>query len=407
MKTFWMVGALLTAGLAGTAHAQSGAASLGGGMVWELQGLTDGGQAVNFSPSLKNPTLQFDGTNASGKAPCNVYRAAYTATDTTLKFGPLISTRIACPELPLEQRYLNLLGSATGYRVANSVLTLTGAQGGQLVFRQRSGAKSAQPVQPATVQPGASVPTATAPSASAAVLKGTSWRLMTLNGRAPITAVPVSFRFDGAQLSGSDGCNSYGGEAKTDGTTIRATSPIIQTEKACLTGSADKVPSLPALLQRGASYRLSGPTLTLTGDGNAWVFAALVTTQTAPATPPSPPTQPSAPVNGTVPANAPLPSAVTLFDRASTAGFGPDEDLYIVGPVQQDCTGVAAGRCLIVKQPGETAWKLMSGQIEGFTFRPGVISLLRVRVERVTTVQADGSNVRYRLVRVLGTQLVR
>ena len=382
---------LLAALASGLAGAQSLPSLPVDGMVWELQRLVDDGQSVNFPASLGNPSVAFDAKASAGTAGCNTYRAPYASRQDLLRFGQISTTRMACaaPRMALEAQFLRLLKSTGRYTIAGNVLTLYSGSSDLLVFRQRSGAKPVQPGQPSPVQPGITTPNTSAPVAPAPVLNGVSWRLLTLNGQTPKTTVAVSLKVDVARLGGSDGCNSFGSEAKTDETTIRATSPIVQTEMACVTSSADKVPSLPALLQRGATYRISGHTLTLTGDGNTWVFTALVTTQTTP------------------PVVPPLPSAVTIFDRSSAADLGPDEDLYIVGPQQQNCTGVAAQRCLIVKQPGETAWKLFYGQIEGFTFRPGVISLLRVRVERVATPQADGSNVRYRLVRVLGTQLVR
>ncbi len=369
---------LLAALASGLAGAQTLTSPPVDGMVWELQRLVDDGRSVNFSASLGNPSVAFDGKASAGTAGCNTYRAPYASRQDLLRFGRISTTRMSCtaPRMALEAQFLRLLKGTGRYTLAGNVLTLYSGSGDLLVFRKRSGAKPVQPIQPS-------------PGASAPVLNGVSWRLLTLNGLVPKTAVAVSLKIDGARLGGSDGCNSFGSEANTDGTIIRATSPIVQTEMACMTGSADKVPSLPALLHRGAMYRISGHTLTLTGDGNTWVFTALVTTQTTP------------------PAATPLPSTVTIFDRSSAADLGPDEDLYIVGPQQQNCTGVGVQRCLIVKQPGETAWKLFYGQIEGFTFRPGVTSLLRVRVERVATPQADGSNVRYRLVRVLGTQLVR
>ena len=89
---------------------------------------------------------------------------------------------------------------------------------------------------------------------------------------------------------------------------------------------------------------------------------------------------------------------------ASASDLGPDEDLLIVGPVQTACTGVVRQPCLLVKHPGEATWSLFYNQIEGFRFQPGVTNLLRVRVERVVRPAEGGSNVRYRLVRVLGTQ---
>ena len=46
-------------------------------------------------------------------------------------------------------------------------------------------------------------------------------------------------------------------------------------------------------------------------------------------------------------------------------------------------------------------WQLHHGEIEGFTFEPGVESVLRVKELPVAHPPADGSSVRWVLVEVL------
>ena len=378
---------LLLAGVlsAGTATSVAGAQVLTSppvdGMVWELQTLTGGhGPATALRPGLDNPTMQFGGKAASGNTFCNAYRAGYASRADLLRFGPAATTRRAClPQTAnLERQFLKLLQDTNRYSIDSSVLTLYSGAHGRLVFQKRSGAKPAQPTsgqaQPQPVQPGAGAP----------AVAGVRWRLLTVNGQTIRTNSPVFFEVEGKRLSGSDGCNGFTGEGGTDGGTLGATTPLIGTQLGC--PASGNVPSLPSLFQRGAAYRISGNTLTLTGDGDTWVFTALVTTQTPP------------------PAATRLPSAATIFDHASASNLGPDEDLLIVGPVMAACTGAVRQPCLLVKHPGEANWTLFYPQIEGFRFQPGVTSLLRVRVERVASPGADGGNVRYRLVRVLGTQ---
>ncbi|WP_407539045.1 META domain-containing protein [Deinococcus radiomollis] len=351
------------------------------GMVWELQSLTDGsGRATTLRPGLGNPTVQFDGRAATGSTSCNSYRAGYASRADLLRFGPTASTRRGClgQTANLERQFLKLLRGTNHYTVAGNVLTLYSGADGRLVFQKRSGAKPAQPtggqVRPQPVQPGADAP----------VVAGVRWRLLTVNGQTVRTNSPVLFSIEGKRLSGSDGCNGFTGEGNANAGVIRATTSLVGTQLGC--SANNTAPSLPNLLQHGAAYSLSGDALTLTGDGNTWVFTALVTTQTPP------------------PAATRLPSAVTIFDRASASDLGPDEDLLIVGPLLTACNSAPQQPCLLVKHPGEAVWSVFSAQIEGFRFRPGVTSLLRVRVERLAHPAEGGSNVRYRLVRVLGTQ---
>ena len=92
-----------------------------------------------------------------------------------------------------------------------------------------------------------------------------------------------------------------------------------------------------------------------------------------------------------------LCSALLLSACQSTPAT---ETLYIQDKLA-DCVGVAPMKCMQVRsQPGES-WTLFYQQIEGFTFEPGVESVLRVKELPVAHPPADGSSVRWVLVEVL------
>jgi len=279
-----IVSAALLLGVAGAQGAGSGTAGPGGmpvnGMVWELQVLTDHGGAVTLPAGIRNPSVQFAATSASGSAGCNTFRGGYASRGDVLRFGPLATTRMSCPPnlMTLESRYLNLLKDTTRFGVSGSVLTLYAGTQGKLVFRLRSGAKPAQPpvTQPSVTQPvpvkpvPVKPPVAPVPGQGNAVrdgVTGVTWTLVSVNGSAVRTARPVTFRVQGARVTGTDGCNSFGGPGKVavsgpGSGTVLATGPLVSTEMACLP-DAGSVPSLPGLLQSGAAYRVSGGTLTL------------------------------------------------------------------------------------------------------------------------------------------------
>jgi putative lipoprotein len=54
---------------------------------------------------------------------------SYELVEPSLKFGPLATTRMACPSMDAEQAYLKALGATTRYEIAGSTLTLFGADG--------------------------------------------------------------------------------------------------------------------------------------------------------------------------------------------------------------------------------------------------------------------------------------
>lgn len=89
----------------------------------------------------KAPDLTFTAaeSRASGFAGCNRFSGAYTVAGDSLHFGPLLSTKMACPGSDqVEVGYLAALGAVVTYTLADSSLILHGAGGGKLAeFRHR------------------------------------------------------------------------------------------------------------------------------------------------------------------------------------------------------------------------------------------------------------------------------
>jgi len=78
-----------------------------------------------------------------------------------------------------------------------------------------------------------------------------------------------------------------------------------------------------------------------------------------------------------------------------------------VGPSRVPCTGEARTRCLRVRVLPDTAWRLFSDSIEGFTFEDGYRWRLDVERRRVPNPPADGSSLAYRLLRVVSKEGAR
>lgn len=121
---------------AGGSPAASVAQSAGGGATldgtkWNLT--TIGGTAIEASAT---PTLEFGtGGMVSGLAGCNRFTGSATIGEGTIEFGPLASTRMACPDeatTQLETEYLAALDQAATWTMEGDSLTLGG--GTELVY---------------------------------------------------------------------------------------------------------------------------------------------------------------------------------------------------------------------------------------------------------------------------------
>ncbi|WP_082773860.1 META domain-containing protein [Hymenobacter sp. PAMC 26628] len=65
---------------------------------------------------------------AEGNGACNRFRGPYTAPGPgQLTFGPLLSTRMACPALPTETAFLKALAQTRTYQISGDTLRLLGA----------------------------------------------------------------------------------------------------------------------------------------------------------------------------------------------------------------------------------------------------------------------------------------
>jgi heat shock protein HslJ len=91
---------------------------------WVLQTL--GGQPAPVPTNgevyllLRNNEL-----SAEGHAGCNRFRGPFELpADGQLRFGPLLSTKMACPDLATETRFLSALASTRSYQISGDTLRL-------------------------------------------------------------------------------------------------------------------------------------------------------------------------------------------------------------------------------------------------------------------------------------------
>jgi len=105
-------------------------------------------------------------------------------------------------------------------------------------------------------------------------LKGTSWSLVDLNGTPAMKGMTVTAAFADGRVSGSGGCNSYGGayEVNSDKLQIKE---IVSTLMACADSEAmDQEAAFFSALGNAQKFRLTGGLLQiLTSDGKTLTFA--------------------------------------------------------------------------------------------------------------------------------------
>jgi heat shock protein HslJ len=103
----------------------------------------------------------------------------------------------------------------------------------------------------------------TSNAAPTADLSG-EWQLTSLNGKAPLAGSSITAKFENGEVSGSAGCNRYGGQYELDGEKITF-SAIFQTEMACMDpqGVMEQETEYTQTLGQSAGISLSGNQLQL------------------------------------------------------------------------------------------------------------------------------------------------
>jgi heat shock protein HslJ len=106
-------------------------------------------------------------------------------------------------------------------------------------------------------------------------LAGTTWRLLTIQGRA-VPAIPeLTLAFDGDRVSGSGGCNSFGGQLTYEPATgALAVSGLLSTMRACVEAARNDVEAAYLKALQGVSLATidADGHLVLTGAGVELVF---------------------------------------------------------------------------------------------------------------------------------------
>lgn len=94
--------------------------------------------------------------------------------------------------------------------------------------------------------------------------------------------------------------------------------------------------------------------------------------------------------------NAPAPSTPEPSTPKPSAG----NEIWNIGSQYQDCVGVAPMKCLQVTKPNGSP-ELFYNSIEGFNYQEGFAYQIEVSSKPVANPPADGSSIKYKLVKII------
>lgn len=99
-------------------------------------------------------------------------------------------------------------------------------------------------------------------------VEGVNWTLTELNGEAPPAGVEATLTFDGTNVSGSSGCNTYSGAATFDEDVVEISDQLASTLKACEPEVGEFEAAYLTMLADASIFAVDGDTLTLSNDSD-------------------------------------------------------------------------------------------------------------------------------------------
>lgn len=102
---------------------------------WTLTSIAGGDMATLFADKVPTMEIAEDG-KVFGNAGCNTYRTAYKQEENTITFSPVMSTKMACPNLKGEDMFTSALSSPLQAGINGDVLTFSKAGEVVLEFKK-------------------------------------------------------------------------------------------------------------------------------------------------------------------------------------------------------------------------------------------------------------------------------
>ena len=107
------------------------------GTTWVVNAIV-ANEAVTSIPEGVVASLVFEGGNVNVSAGCNTGSGPAAVTETTITFGPIATTRMACeePAMNVEAQVLQVLQGEANYEIKGGEMTLTSDGGGLVLDAQ-------------------------------------------------------------------------------------------------------------------------------------------------------------------------------------------------------------------------------------------------------------------------------
>lgn len=91
---------------------------------------------LNGAPFTARATMAFPEKGlVTGKAPCNSYSASQSVPLPWFELGPIMSTKMACPDMQDEQQFFDALAQMSLAETLNDTLILRNDEGHEMVFK--------------------------------------------------------------------------------------------------------------------------------------------------------------------------------------------------------------------------------------------------------------------------------
>ena len=106
------------------------------GSEWKVTSFNNGRQAVVGVIGESSITISFADGKVSGSAGCNGFHGTYSASGSSIQFGPLATTRRACEEplMTQERKFLDALATTVKWSVEGNVLDMHRADGERTIW---------------------------------------------------------------------------------------------------------------------------------------------------------------------------------------------------------------------------------------------------------------------------------
>ena len=103
---------------------------------WEVAQIS--GMIIFTTETTKLPTLDFDAEKmtVNGTTGCNNYSGSYTMDGSQLAFGPMATTRMACPDIAIESGFQKAIAKIGSYKINGDLLRFFDDSGVELLKAQ-------------------------------------------------------------------------------------------------------------------------------------------------------------------------------------------------------------------------------------------------------------------------------